>query len=217
MGQLKQGLFITVEGVEGVGKSTNVTFIAEQLQASGIEYIITREPGGTPLAESIRELLLTPRDEKVNKNTELLLMFAARSQHLSNHIQPALDKGCWVLCDRFTDATYAYQGGGRGISEAKIAQLEQLVQGNLRPDITVLLDAPISIGMERANKRGALDRFEQEQQQFFEQVRARYLQMASLHSDRYRVIDAAPSLATVQSAIKQLMSEIITEYQQGRG
>jgi dTMP kinase len=204
-----QGLFITIEGGEGVGKSTNITFIAERLKKQGINFILTREPGGTPLAEDIRQLLLTPREETVAENTELLLMFAARAQHISQVIEPALARGDWVICDRFTDATFAYQGGGRGIPQSKIADLEQWVQGDLRPDFTLLLDAPVEVGMTRANNRGALDRFEQEQQQFFDKVRATYLLMAEEHKDRYRVVDASLSLEEVQRALVVLIEEMI--------
>ncbi|WP_339337782.1 dTMP kinase [uncultured Oceanicoccus sp.] len=205
-----RGLFITIEGGEGVGKSTNIDFIAQRLQRQGIPFILTREPGGTPLAEDIRQLLLTPRDEAVAENTELLLMFAARAQHIAEVIEPALAKGQWVVCDRFTDATFAYQGGGRGIPMAKIADLEQWVQGDLRPDFTLLLDAAIEVGMSRASKRGALDRFEQEQQNFFENVRAAYLNLAKQHSHRYRVIDASQSLAQVQQSLLTVIDEMMT-------
>lgn len=210
MTDVNRGIFLTIEGGEGVGKSTNIQFIAETLEQAGVEFILTREPGGTPLAEDIRQLLLTPREESVAENTELLLMFAARAQHIAQVIEPALAAGKWVVCDRFTDATFAYQGGGRGISMQKIADLEQWVQGDLRPDFTLLLDADIKIGMARANKRGALDRFEQEQQQFFENVRAAYLAMAKQFSQRYRVIDAAQSLEQVQVELSQVLVEILS-------
>lgn len=211
MGSNQRGMFITVEGVEGVGKSTNMAFIAEQLSQAGIAFITTREPGGTPLAEDIRGLLLQPREEAVSENTELLLMFAARAQHLSEVILPALKQGQWVLCDRFTDATYAYQGGGRGIPVSKIADLENWVQGELRPDVTILLDASIEVGMTRANKRGALDRFEQEKTQFFEDVRNCYLSMAKQNS-RYRLVDASQDLVKVQESIKLVIDELIELY-----
>lgn len=204
-----RGLFITIEGGEGVGKSTNIDFIAQRLQRQSIPFILTREPGGTPLAEDIRQLLLTPRDEAVAENTELLLMFAARAQHIGEVIEPALAKGQWVVCDRFTDATFAYQGGGRAIPMAKIADLEQWVQGDLRPDFTVLLDAAVEVGMSRASERGALDRFEQEQQNFFENVRAAYLNLAKQHSHRYRVIDASQPLAQVQQSLLTVIDEMI--------
>jgi len=150
-----RGLFLTVEGGEGVGKSTNITYLAEQLQQHGVELVVTREPGGTQLAESIRQILLEVRDESVGELTELLLMFAARAQHIEKLIEPALSAGKWVLCDRFTDATYAYQCGGRGVSVAKVRQLEQLVQGELRPDYTLLLDAPIDLSCYRCQPHPA--------------------------------------------------------------
>lgn len=162
-----RGRFITFEGTEGVGKSTQIANAADTLKKLDIDCIVTREPGGTPMAEAIRELLLAPRDESVNELTELLLMFAARAQHLHTYILPALEKGQWVLCDRFTDATFAYQGGGRGVPSERIALLESLVQGDVRPDYVVLLDAPVEIGMTRAGQRGELDRFEQEAVPFF--------------------------------------------------
>lgn len=204
-----RGLFITVEGGEGVGKSTNIAFVADTLRQRGIDFVLTREPGGTPLAEDIRDLLLQPREERVADTTELLLMFACRAQHISAVIEPALARGQWVICDRFTDATYAYQGGGREIGLEKVADLEQWVQGDLRPDFTLLLDADVATGMARAGKRGALDRFEQEQQQFFERVRATYLQLASLHPQRFRLIDATPALAQVQQQISGVLDDII--------
>ncbi len=199
---MKKGRFITLEGGEGVGKTTNMNFIAERLQEKGIAVVKTREPGGTPLAEKIRNVLLEHQDEAVDPNAELLLMFAARAQHIRHVIKPALDRGDWVLCDRFTDATYAYQGGGRGMPMATIAWLEQLVQGDLRPDLTLLLDAPVQTGMSRARQRSAPDRFEQEKQAFFEKVRQSYLNLAKLHPERFAVIDASQPLAAVQQAIK---------------
>ncbi len=204
-----RGLFITIEGGEGVGKSTNIDFIAQRLKGQNIPFILTREPGGTPLAEDIRQLLLTPRDESVAENTELLLMFAARAQHIAEVIEPALARGQWVICDRFTDATFAYQGGGRGIPMNKIADLEQWVQGDLRPDFTVLLDASVEVGMSRATKRGALDRFEQEQKDFFESVRDAYLSMAKQHPSRYRVVDASKALDQVQESLLAVVDEMI--------
>lgn len=165
------GLFITLEGPEGAGKSTNRDYLAMCLRAAGIEVLLTREPGGTPLAERIRELLLAPSDEAMAADTELLLVFAARAQHLAQVIRPALARGCVVLCDRFTDATYAYQGGGRGLSQQRIAELERFVQGDLRPDLTLLFDLPVEQGLARAAARGRLDRFEQEQRSFFKSTR----------------------------------------------
>jgi dTMP kinase len=188
------GLFITLEGPEGAGKSTNREYIAARLRERGIEVVLSREPGGTPLAECIRELLLAPSDETMASDTELLLVFAARAQHLAQVIRPALARGAVVLCDRFTDATYAYQGGGRGLSEARIAELERFVQGELRPDLTLVFDLPVAVGLSRAAARGRLDRFEQEGQAFFEAVRRTYLDRAEAAPARYRVLDAAQPL-----------------------
>jgi dTMP kinase len=204
-----KGLFITVEGGEGVGKTTNLAFIADYLRASGIELVQTREPGGTPLAEQIRALLLQARDENVAPMAELLLMFAARAQHLERVVQPALDAGAWVLCDRFTDATYAYQGGGRQLDLGVIADLERLVQGNFRPDLTLLLDLPVAEGLARADARGELDRFEQEQLAFFERVRGVYLERARRFPEQFHVIDASGSLAEVQGSIGKVLSGLV--------
>ena len=210
--EARRGLFITVEGGEGAGKSTNINFIADHLRGAGIEFVLTREPGGTPLAEDIRQLLLSPRDESVAEDTELLLMFAARAQHIASVIEPALVAGRWVVCDRFTDATYAYQGGGRGVSHDKIARLESWVQGELRPDFTLLLDTSVEVGMARASQRGELDRFEQEQAAFFERVRQCYLDMADQYPARYRVIDASAPLAVVQGELSDVMSAIVGSF-----
>lgn len=204
-----RGRFITVEGTEGVGKSSNMSLIAELLSEANIPYLQTREPGGTPLAESIRELLVSPREEVVCDMTELLLVFAARAQHLNQRIEPALAAGQWVLCDRFTDATFAYQGAARGMGADTVAQLETLVQGSLRPDLTLLLDAPVELGMSRAGKRGAFDRFEQEQISFFERVRQCYLTRAAAEPARYRVVDASQELTAVQADIRALFGPII--------
>jgi len=201
-----KGKFITVEGIEGVGKTTNIDFIHQQLQAAGRDVVLTREPGGTPLAEAIRGLLLDPAYTGMDSTCELQLMFAARAEHLAKVVWPALEQGQWVLCDRFTDATYAYQGGGRGIDGGVIARLEELVQGDFRPDLTLLLDVPVEIGLARASKRGALDRFEQEKVAFFERVRNAYLEMAQRNPDRYRVIDASLPLNDVQNQIAAILS-----------
>ena len=206
----QRGLFITFEGTEGVGKSTQLATAAASLRAAGINVLVTREPGGTPMAEAIRELLLAPRDEPVHELTELLLMFAARAQHLHTRILPALGAGQWVLCDRFTDATYAYQGGGRGTSTERIELLETLVQGELRPDHVVLLDAPVETGMARARKRGELDRFEQETVEFFARIRATYLQRARYDPQRYHIIDAGQPLAQVSADVERLFQMIIS-------
>lgn len=204
-----RGLFITLEGPEGAGKTTNRAYLAEQLQAQGFAVALTREPGGTVLAEQIRAILLAPHDEAMAVNTELLLMFAARAQHLSQVILPALAEGKIVICDRFTDATYAYQGGGRGLDCSRIALLEQFVQGDLRPDITLLFDLPVADGMARAVARGKLDRFEQEQHDFFEKVRQAYLQRASDDPERFRLVNAQQALPEVQKSLDVHLLEIM--------
>ena len=204
-----RGLFITLEGPEGAGKTTNRAYLAEQLQAQGFVVTLTREPGGTALAELIREILLAPHAETMAVDTELLLMFAARAQHLAQVILPALAEGKIVICDRFTDATYAYQGGGRGLDCSRIALLEQFVQGDLRPDMTLLFDLPVEEGMARAVARGKLDRFEQEQQLFFENVRQSYLQRAQNDPQRFRLVNAQQTLADVQKNLDQYLLEIM--------
>ena len=203
------GLFITLEGPEGAGKSTNREYLAQRLREKGLDVVLTREPGGTPLAERIRELLLAPADEPMNSDTELLLVFAARAQHLAQVIRPALMRGAIVLCDRFTDATYAYQGAGRGLSSARIEQLESFVQGELRPDLTLIFDLPVEVGLSRAAARGRLDRFEQEGLGFFEAVRGAYLDRARQAPQRYRVIDASQQLAAVQQDLDQLVPDVL--------
>lgn len=204
-----RGLFITVEGGEGVGKSTNMTFLQNELSGHGVELVLTREPGGSQLGEDIRQLLLQVTEEQVCPMAELLLIFAARAQHINDLVEPALAAGKWVLCDRFTDATYAYQSGGRGIDHKTVAALENLVQGTLRPDYTILLDAPVDTGMARARGRGELDRFEQEELAFFERIRATYLQLAEHSSGRYRLIDASQPLAKVQQQLLKVCSELV--------
>jgi dTMP kinase len=203
------GLFITLEGPEGAGKSTNREYLAERLRGHGIDVVLTREPGGTPLAERIRELLLAPSDEPMNADTELLLVFAARAQHLAEVIRPALARGAVVLCDRFTDATYAYQGGGRGLSQERIAALEDFVQGELRPDLTLVFDLPIEVGLARATARGRLDRFEQEGRTFFDAVRSTYLARAAANPARYRLVNAALSLAEVQQSLDDVLPQLL--------
>jgi dTMP kinase len=209
----RKGRFITVEGTEGVGKSTNMTFIRELLSEAGITHIVSREPGGTPLAEEIRNVLLVPREERMCELTELLLVFAARAQHINQLIRPALARGEWVLCDRFTDATFAYQGSGRGLSNSVILRLQEMVQGELRPDCTVLLDAPVDVGMARAGARGDLDRFEQEKHTFFEKVREGYLAQAAAEPERYRIIDASAELTSVQRDIAEVLQQQIVAFQ----
>lgn len=204
-----RGRFITVEGGEGAGKSSNLDFIRGLLESAGKQVLFTREPGGTPLGEAIRELLLGHQHTGMADDTELLLMFAARAEHLQRKIIPALEQGHWVLCDRFTDASYAYQGAGRGLPRARIASLEQFVQGDLRPDLTLLLDLPVEIGLERAGKRSAPDRFEKQQQTFFELVRNGYLDIAARDPARVKVIDAAPALEMVQRQIEIVMASFL--------
>jgi dTMP kinase len=204
-----RGRFITLEGGEGAGKSTNLDYIQRRLEAADVLVQVTREPGGTPLGETMREVLLNPEHAAMSSDAELLLMFAARAQHLHQVILPALEKGSWVLCDRFTDATYAYQGGGRGIAAGRIRVLEDWLQQGFQPDMTLLLDLPIELGMKRAGKRGALDRFEQEQKVFFEQVREAYLDRARQDPERFRIIDAGQELAAVQQQLDQVIDELI--------
>ncbi len=206
-----QGRFITVEGGEGVGKTTNLEYIRQALELAGKPVRVTREPGGTLLAEQIRGLLLDPLHKGMSADCELLLVFAARAEHLDRVIRPALAAGEWVLCDRFTDATYAYQGGGRGLSQGRISELEAMVQGSLRPDLTLLLDVPVELGLSRAGERGILDRFEQEEIAFFERVRQTYLQRATAEPARFRVIDASRSLPEVQAQIDHALQAILPE------
>ena len=201
------GRFITIEGGEGAGKSTVQTFLADKLTAQGISVLQTREPGGTPLAEAIRRDLLSVDEEAPVGMAELLLVFAARAQHLAKVIEPALEQGQWVLCDRFTDATYAYQGAGRGLSAQLIGKLETLVQVDRHPDTVILLDMPPQIGLARARARGALDRFEQEEQAFFERVRQGYLERAAAFPDRYVVVDATQKLSEVQSSLEAVIAK----------
>jgi len=206
-----KGRFITLEGGEGCGKSTNLAFIAQFLQDKAIEVVVTREPGGTKLAEEIRALLLNKDQESVSEQTELLMMFAARAQHIKHVILPALKQGQWVLCDRFTDSSYAYQGGGRNMDTVEIEWLENFVQRELRPDLTLLLDAPVEVGMARAVKRGNLDRFEREAVDFFNQVRDVFLARAEQYPERIKVIDAAQSLSSVQTDISVYLQSLIDE------
>ena len=203
-----RGKLITLEGGEGVGKSTNLAYIQQTLESAGIDLVVTREPGGTEVAEKIRTLLLTPSDEPIAELAELLLVFAARAQHVEQLIKPALERGAWVLCDRFIDATYAYQGGGRAMSLEVIAQLEQLVLSEVKPDMTLLLDLSVEQGMARARARAELDRFEQEKMSFFEAVRAAYLERAAADPRRIVIIDAAPELDRVQYQIKAALQHL---------
>ncbi len=202
------GRFITLEGIEGVGKSTNLEFVANWLREQGKRVVVTREPGGTPLAERLRDVLLES-DGQVPPMAELLLMFAARSSHLHGLVEPALARGDWVLCDRFTDATYAYQGGGRNIDMALIAALETAVQGARRPDLTLLLDAAPEATANRRSRRGTEDRFEREQAEFFRRVRKVYLDRAAAEPQRIRVIDAAQPLADVQAELASCLHQFV--------
>ena len=198
---IQRGKFITVEGLEGAGESTNLKIVGDFLAEEGIDFVSTREPGGTLYGEQMRELLLAHFDEKLDANAELLLVFAARAQHLAQKIIPALERGEWVLCDRFTDATYAYQGAGRGLGVERVAKLESFVQAELRPDLTLILDLPIEVGMQRVDERGERDRFESEQRQFFEKVRAAYLNRAEESPHRYAVIDTAQTREAVRLSL----------------
>lgn len=207
-----RGRFITVEGGEGVGKSTNIEALVSAIEATGITVVQTREPGGTELAEAIRELLLAPREEAVDPRCELLMMFAARAQHLSQLIVPALERGHWVVCDRFTDATRAYQGGGRGMPMDAINDLARWVHGDLDPDATVLLDVDVETGMARALARSEADRFEQEKMTFFEQVRRSYLALAEAEPERFHLIDAGQALESVRADVERLGRQLVERW-----
>lgn len=202
-----QGSFISIEGGEGAGKSTMMARMASWLESKGHRVIRTREPGGTVLAEKIRAILLDDTHMALSSQAELLLLFASRAQHLHELIRPALARGETVLCDRFTDATWAYQGGGRQLPAGLIADLEQMVHGDLQPDLTLLLDLPVEVGLERASRRSAADRFEQESARFFERVRQAYLDRAAVHSSRFAVIDAALEPEQVWSRIEQVLEK----------
>ncbi len=202
----EMGKFITLEGIEGVGKTTNRAYIRQLLEQAGKTCIETREPGGTPIGEALRELLLEHKHEGMSADAELLMMFAARAEHLDKVILPALRAGKVVLCDRFTEATYAYQGGGRGLNQKKISELENWVQGDLRPDLTVILDAPVALGRQRAGQRSRPDRIEKEQNDFFERVRQTYLELARHYPERIAVIDASVAIDKVQDQIDRVFS-----------
>ncbi len=210
----KKGLFIVLEGGEGVGKTTNSLFIQHYLKEQGIDFSNSREPGGTALAEKIRSLILEKHEERVADMTELLLVFAARAQHLQEKILPVMASGQWMLCDRFTDATYAYQGGGREMDKTIIMQLEQLVQAELRPDLTIILDAPVEVGHARAQARAALDRMESEANSFHQRVRAAYIERAQANPHHYAVIDASQALTDVQTDLKTVLDAQIQQWRQ---
>lgn len=199
--------FITLEGIEGVGKTSNLQFIRSLLEASGHDCVVTREPGGTRLGESLRELLLSHSDDNMSADAELLMMFAARAEHLSKVIRPALAAGQTVLCDRFTEATYAYQGGGRQLSVDKISALENWVQGQLRPDLTIVLDAPVEVGRARAGRRSEPDRIEKEHNDFFQRVRDSYIELAQHYPQRICLVDASQELKAVQHQVQQKLQE----------
>lgn len=202
------GKFITLEGIEGVGKSTHLKHIQNWFLERSIPVVTTREPGGEPVAERIRAIFLEKLSEKILPDTELLLLFAGRVQHLANMIIPALEKGQWVICDRFTDASYAYQGGGRQIPTERIAILEKWVQGDLQPDLTLLFDAPVDIALSRIQQRGESDRIEEESKCFFNRVRDCYLARSKQYS-RYRVIDASPPLDVVQRHLDEVLKNFV--------
>ncbi len=199
---MPRGKFITLEGVDGAGKSTHIPYITELLRRGGREVVVTREPGGTPLAEQLRELLL---HEAMHPETETLLMFAARREHLECVIKPALERGAWVLSDRFTDASFAYQHGGRGVDADKIRALELWVQGELQPDLTLLFDVPVSVSCQRlAGARGP-DRFEQESAHFFERIRNAYLQRAADFPARFRVVDSNRGIDEIRKTLDEII------------
>jgi len=204
-----RGKFITLEGGEGAGKSTSLQFLRAHIMASGRDLLTTREPGGTALGEALRDLLLHRSDYAVGTDAELLMIFAARAQHLEEVIRPALAAGRWVLCDRFTDATYAYQGGGRGVDDARIADLEQWVQGGLRPDLTILFDLPVDTGLERAGRRSAPDRFEREGREFLRLVHDYYRAAAARDPQRFRVVDASQTPQAVQQQLADIIDPLL--------
>lgn len=209
MTQIRRGKFLTIEGQDGAGKSTNINVIEAFLKQQGIDYIKSREPGGTPFGETLREVLLNSNDEKIGDAAELLVIFAARAQHIEQVIEPALAKGQWVLCDRFTDATYAYQGFGRGLDLSLIKQLESNIQKSLRPDLTILLDLPVEVGETRAGQRSSPDRFEQQKQAFKQKVRDGYIQLASEKPERIKVVDAARDIPAVARSIQSILSTFV--------
>lgn len=205
---MQSARFITFEGIEGVGKSTNIAHMVAVLEQRGISVLTTREPGGTPMAEQLRALVAEHGDEPMPDIAELLIVFAARALHVNNVIRPALAAGTWVICDRFTDSSRAYQGGGRGLPQEDIDRLADWVHGDLQPDLTILLDAPVETGMERAGKRSDPDRFESEQGDFFRRVRATYLQLAENDPERIVVVDATQSLEAVRKVIEDIAAAL---------
>ena len=203
------GKFISIEGIEGAGKSTQLTFIKNYLAEQGKTVVVTREPGGTELGEQIRTLLLSPSDTPMSVNTELLLMFAARAEHVAQVIMPALERGDWVISDRFTDATFAYQGGGRGIDRQRIEQIAQWTLNGLKPDVTFLFDLPVEVGQQRVISRNEdIDRFEQEKVDFFQKIRDCYLQRAEDEPERIKVIDSTKSIAGISTQLSRILETI---------
>jgi dTMP kinase len=207
MSPSQRGRFVTFEGIEGAGKSTQMDRLVKRLADAGEPVVVTREPGGTALGEKLRGLLLDPDIGQMAAETELLLIFAARAEHLAQVIRPRLEQGAWVLCDRFTDASFAYQGAGRGLGCDRVATLETWLQGELRPDLVMILDVPVEIGLQRALARGKRDRIENEDVAFFERARGAYLERARSFPDRYRVIDGAQDLAAVSTAVARVWDE----------
>ncbi len=205
-----RGKFITVEGIEGVGKSTNIDFLSSIIEAKGFSVLRTREPGGTPMAERIRQMLLAHDEEPLPDIAELLLFFAARALHVNNTIQPALAAGTWVVCDRFTDASRAYQGHGRGLGLEQINLMADWVHKDLQPDLTLLLDAPPEIAMDRAEKRGEADRLDSEEVDFYQRVRDGYLGLAAAEPERIAVLDASQELEQVQAAIATEINRLLS-------
>ena len=201
---MKSGRFITIEGVEGVGKSTNLSLIESLVSERGFDVLVTREPGGTMTGERIRKILLDKEEQAMTAMTELLLMFAARKQHVEEVIKPALSKGVWVISDRFTDSSYAYQGGGRQLGSKKVAKLEELVLNDFKPDLTLLLDLDVTAGLARATSDSSPDRFESEEKEFFERVRAVFLARSKYH--HYRVINSAQSMEAVQVELRKIIA-----------
>lgn len=209
---IEHGLFLSFEGIEGAGKTSNLQHAKAILEASGKTVVVTREPGGTEIGEKIREILLDPNLPSMHSDTELLLMFASRAEHYQNKILPALTTGNWVLCDRFTDASFAYQGGGRHIDISRIAALENWVLGEFRPDKTFLFDLPVSVGLSRAKARGAADRIEQEEADFFERIRNCYLKRAAEEVERFAVLDASQSLDAVKLQLEQAVEGLLRNH-----
>ncbi len=204
-------MFITFEGIEGVGKSTHLRFVAQLLEKAGRDVLVTREPGGTTIGDDIRNILLSHQNNDMTALTELLLMFAARAQHIDKVIQPALSEGKWVLCDRFVDSSYAYQGGGRGIPDESIAILENLVVQDLKPVLTFIFDAPVELGLKRARNRGSSDRIEREKVEFFERAVKSYHSHATKNPERYEFIDATRSLSEIQNHLSKIIERILVK------